>query len=305
MNTVLIIFDLLTMPYFYEYLSQTLSLTQKIIWCGFEHDNAFQFDAAQKDCYKLTRYYNNEFNVLVVQHMPNKAFQDIISDANSADRLWLFVSEQTSITSNKHTYSGYAKRYRNLRYLHYSNANALRLFQETREKNTRHVLLPYVPCSLVVFENLRTKEKKYDVAFVGHMGPYRSHIVARLASLFNLIEVRVFGDEKDRLIAESKVLVNIHFNEQYEILESLRCVPAYLAGTIVVSQSSSPQTLSDIERQFIFSDYDMLVEAVNRTLQQYDSLHKNHESFLFAFDPLKYPHCQTNFSLYELELLIP
>ncbi len=305
MNTVLIIFNLLSIPYFYEYLWRTLSQTQKIVWCGFEKDNTMQFDAAQKDCYKLAKHYNNDFNVLVVQYMPNHAFADIISDADRADRLWLFVSEQTSISANKHKYSRYAEKYENLRYVHYSNANSLRLFSEIRDKRVRHVYLPYVPCNLVDFERLRKKEKKYDVAFVGHMGPYRSHIVSRLEKLYNLIDIRTFGDDKDRQVAESKVLINIHYDDQYEVLESLRCVPAYLAGTLVVSQNSAAQTLSDIEREFIFADYEKLVDTVNKTLQQFDKLYNEQKKFLDYFDPLKYPHCQMGFSLYELELLIP
>lgn len=299
MNTVLIIFNLNYIQYFHDYLWHTLSHTQHIVWCGYNDDTIVARDEAQLECMSKIAVWHTNFSVLCV-HLPTFAMNDVIKDANENDRLWIFVSEQTSIDYKREMYESKARRYRNIRFLHYSDANIKQLFDNNQTTDSRHYLLPFVPCSLRQFAKHHTLEKIYDVAFVGYDGPYRDAIVRELRKKHKLIDIKVFGEQRDELVAQSKVLVNIHFSKQYKTLESLRCVMALLSGTVVVSESSILQTLSEVEQQIDFFAYEELVRAVDDAIENYKDRSERLKKFLGAYSTTNYVHCKEQFALSNL-----
>jgi len=48
----------------------------------------------------------------------------------------------------------------------------------------------------------------------------------------------VYSEERDVLIGKAKLLINIHFDENYRVFESIRCEPWLASGMNVVTETS-------------------------------------------------------------------
>lgn len=301
MNTLVIVFDFMLLNYYYDYLEQTLSQAQQIVWCGYDVDKPLSHDNAQQSCVKVVDKLNEGFFVLCVNRVPKFAMREVVANANLQHRLWVFVSEQPSMDFYRDMYSRYVHDYANIQFLHYSDANVRHLKTHNLTTNSTHFLLPFLPCTTEYFANLRTREKKYDIAFVGNESPYRTLIIDKLRAKYRLVNIKQFGKDRDLLVAESKVLINVHYTEYYETFESLRCVPALLSGTLVVSENSTTQTLTALEKQVRFAAYDDLVAAVEDTLTHYEETHGALRTFLFDYAPTRFAHCVEGFDLTKLQ----
>lgn len=84
---------------------------------------------------------------------------------------------------------------------------------------------------------IKNTPKAYDFAFFGALSPYRLSILNRL-SLFKINIINKWGDERDKEIAKCKILLNIHYNQEYNVYESFRCDRWAFAGLPVLSEQS-------------------------------------------------------------------
>jgi len=107
----------------------------------------------------------------------------------------------------------------------------------------------------------------YDVCFIGWLSDRRCQIAENLrqrgvfVKLINIYD-SVYGDERDKIIAKSKILLNIHYNEHFKCFEQIRCFPWLNTGKVIVSESSY-----DTDDRVIFADYDKLVDKVIEVLE--------------------------------------
>lgn len=308
MTVALVIFNLATMHYFYDYIWHTLSPSYFIIWCGFSRDadesGAVNVDE-QRRCLSYLNATREEVHVLCLQSTPQSAFRSVVDDANRRDRLWLFVSEQTTISGVTLQYRHESNRFSNLRLLHYSDANAATLLApdaENGHRRLRHYVVPFVPCQTETFARYWQTEKRYDVAFVGRPSSRRDAILQLVRRKYSVVVVKAFGGDRDAVIAQSRVLVNVHYRDDYRILESLRCVQAFMCGTLVVTERSEPQRHSLVERTFhVAEHYEDLVPTIERVLGQYSSLHARQLAFLENFPANGAIQCAANFTLLALQ----
>ena len=81
--------------------------------------------------------------------------------------------------------------------------------------------------------------------------------------------VSAWGDERDRLIAQGKVLLNIHCKKSFLIYESLRCDRWLFAGMPVVSENVPLADEIDVTPLMFLCEYDQLVETVAMVLENY------------------------------------
>ena len=80
---------------------------------------------------------------------------------------------------------------------------------------------------------------EHDVGFCGDLSPRRKKVLDELRSLgIDVRVIQLFGEERDKELAKCKILVNIHFDEEYKIFETARCEPWLKAGYTVVSENS-------------------------------------------------------------------
>jgi beta-1,4-mannosyl-glycoprotein beta-1,4-N-acetylglucosaminyltransferase len=106
----------------------------------------------------------------------------------------------------------------------------------------------------------------YDVGFCGHM--YHSPRGRRQDVLQGLRDVGVtvlnvtdYGVERDRKLALCRVILNIHFADDFRIFESARCDVWLRAGVPVVSETSM-----DDDPRCIKAPYGALVETTVKTV---------------------------------------
>jgi hypothetical protein len=87
-------------------------------------------------------------------------------------------------------------------------------------------------------------------------------------------------DERDILIGKCKILVNIHYGDDYNVYESIRCDRWIFSGKVVVSESSQDQENLDIYPLVEWAPYDKLVDKVIETLKNYDEIVKKRDEKL-------------------------
>lgn len=128
-----------------------------------------------------------------------------------------------------------------------------------------------------------TIDKTYDVAFVGSRSKKRDYILEKLQE--NDIKVVIvdsqWGDARDKTIASAKMLLNVHYDDDYNVYESLRCDRWVFAKMLTISEMSINNNALDINKLVIFENYDKLVETVIKISSDYE-VHYN--EFLTVYD---------------------
>ena len=67
----------------------------------------------------------------------------------------------------------------------------------------------------------------------------------------NVKIVTGWNDERDKIIANSKILLNVHCYTNYNIYESLRCDRWLFSGNIVVTENSYDDNNNDMKNFLI------------------------------------------------------
>jgi hypothetical protein len=85
--------------------------------------------------------------------------------------------------------------------------------------------------------------KRYDVLFYGSPGPHRDSVMKRLKDrglkVQYLTACNMFGDNLDREIAQSRIVLNLHWYIDQAVLQQTRIVPLLAKGVLVVSERSA------------------------------------------------------------------
>jgi len=104
----------------------------------------------------------------------------------------------------------------------------------------------------------------YDVCFFGWMSERRYNMMHQLQSrgLRVMYGQEHWAEHRDRIIAKSKVMVNVHYTEDFKCFEQIRCFPWMCTGKIVVSETSY-----DTDERVIFADYDKLADTVAEVIR--------------------------------------
>ena len=100
--------------------------------------------------------------------------------------------------------------------------------------------------------------KEYDVGFSGSLSTRRKRILNGLTEKgLNVLYINnKIGDQRDAELAKCRVIINIHYNIDYQVFESVRCEQWLDVGVPVVSEKSL-----DDDPRAITVPYDELVTA--------------------------------------------
>jgi len=306
MNILVIVFRVGYLHYFYDYLQGVLAPSHYIVWCGFGSDTPLHEDddGRQRECLAILARLNRSAPVLCVNEIPLTAFAALLAAAHKRDDLWLFVSEQATIASVRALNANNARRFPWLYFLHYAGANQRLFFDYAVGRRQRNILLPYQPCDVGEYAAYWNHSKRHDVAFVGTRSARRTSVIERLRQRrLDVVVIEKFGVERNALIAASRFLVNVHFSEEYRVLESLRCVLAASLGTDVLSETSVPQPLHGLENTFAFAAYDDLVELVVERVRTYNAQSASRrrlQQLLTHYSAREATHCTPGFTLRDL-----
>ena len=107
------------------------------------------------------------------------------------------------------------------------------------------------------------QSKEYDVGFAGTLNERRLYILDALEKEGVVVhKITDFGEERDKKLACCRIILNIHYSEEYQIFESNRCEPWLQCGIPVISEKSL-----DDDPRCIVSDYTSLIETTLRYLR--------------------------------------
>lgn len=141
----------------------------------------------------------------------------------------------------------------------YSKKN-IELLKNFGVTNVSYVPLGYV--SQLCRINIKEKQD-IDILFYGSINSRREHILNQLKQCgLNVVTIfGVYGSDRDKLIARSKIVLNIHFYDA-KIFEIARISYLLSNGVCVVSESgfSPEEEYFRKSNALILSDYDLIVE---------------------------------------------
>lgn len=122
----------------------------------------------------------------------------------------------------------------------------------------------YVPIGYVPqLHRIDQTNEDIDVLFYGSLNERRLHIIQSLKAHGVRTEAvfGVYGDERDRLIARSKIVINIHFYEA-KVFEVIRVSYLLANQRFVVSElGCNPVEEAPFSEGVVFTDYDDLVKT--------------------------------------------
>jgi hypothetical protein len=83
-------------------------------------------------------------------------------------------------------------------------------------------------------------EALYDVGFCGSPSPRRQAIIDQLKAAGLRVHYlqNIHGDARDQELAKCRVLINIHYGDDFKIFELARCEPWLQLGVPVISEQS-------------------------------------------------------------------
>ena len=107
--------------------------------------------------------------------------------------------------------------------------------------------------------------KEFDVCVLGTPSPARTAFVQRLTDAGIRVDYiqDAFGDERDARVGKSRILLNVHYSEEYKIYESIRCERWRLAGMPIVTEECSGL---DHEKRVGVCTLDTVVDVIRGTL---------------------------------------
>jgi hypothetical protein len=206
---------------------------------------------------------------------------NILKNKDNHRRFCLFNTEQLTVGKNKFLAHNTTTYVRNILDLGIYVIDYDR-YQSRMLNNSKQMYLPY-QCydkeNLHLSEMVKTYPKEYDVVICA-MGASerRKYVFNELKSSgINIVEVSGWKDDRDKVIARSKILLNIHYDKDYQIFEHIRCDRWLFAGQIVVSETSVSDELLDNNLLFI-ENYDDIVGKVTELIDNYDIIYKKHRN---------------------------
>lgn len=188
------------------------------------------------------------------------------------NNIWLLNTEQ--LTSKLYQPEWQAAVNQNKKVIDYSIENINYI------KNNNFYYLPYLYDDLEINKlksYIQNSNKTYDIIVVGHIPERRQKILTQLMlKNISVCLLEDWGDRRDRQIAKSKLLLNIHAYDDRVMYESHRCDRWLFSGLLILSENSVQSELLDIKNLIIFEKYENLVEKAIQILNNYDEYYNNY-----------------------------
>lgn len=194
----------------------------------------------------------------------------------------IFNSEQlAAVADPSYFLQGYLK-FRNLTVWDYSSAN-IRAMKKLGITRAVHVPLGYLP-EMTTITNLPVAQQDVDVLFYGSIGDSRRREVLdkleaselRVQKLFG-----VYGADRDRWIARSKIVLNLHYYER-GVFEVFRVSHLLANKKCVVTEAGGcdPQLEAFAEATCVYAHRDHILHAC-MTLAKLDDMRLTEERRAF------------------------
>jgi len=267
-DTIIVLHTPAVLLWFGDYFLQTIERfalgKRPVIFC----------DVNEMDQLALLTSARLYYAVLVADSGPLEAplrgqplgVQTLLRDSHSRGRLFMLWSEQLTRPKIVEQFARITRHFPGIRVVHYTSANKRRALALPAEMQQ---VVPFYPL-LEHYRQFWETPKIFDVCFIGTVSARRSAINYELANAFEKFEeIRAFGVARDRAVAACRVLVNTHFADDYQVLETIRVAPALASGVLVVSEHCVATNLTRLERHIEFAHQLDIVFETREVLAQY------------------------------------
>lgn len=142
-----------------------------------------------------------------------------------------------------------------------------------RQSNVRYLPYQIIPSETEAITTLISQTpKKYDVAFCSVNQSKRRQMIYDQLVFRGLMVIDVMGwrEHRDKEIAKAKVMVNVHYDTDYQIFEHLRCDRWIVSGLLVVTEESRSDPDNDLKDLVIIVPLDQMVNKIVDIVNNYD-----------------------------------
>lgn len=203
----------------------------------------------------------NKIDIYIfIQTIPNEILNTIDSQNSN---VYLLNTEQLSRNGEKTQIN---KNPKNIKMLDYSKANMKYYDKEYYTKFLSYQLN---------YNELYNLPKTKDICIMAGESEYRRNIINQLINKGYTIDIiSGWKKERDEKLFTYKILVNISYQEDYKIFESLRCDRCIFNKMIVISDKKEDMNLYYLKNYMIFEDYNKVADKVIEVLNNYDTYYK-------------------------------
>jgi len=220
--------------------------------------------------------FNPEFkfeksnNYIFIQNIPEHLISKV-SDKN----VYIFNTEQLSYEKNIEKLSlSMLNNNELINFIDYSYSN---LKKYSSIKHNKKFFLPYQ----INYKEIYDIKKNNDICIIGFdLLPYRQHIINLLKDKnINVDLVSGFGTERDKILFQYKIILNISAFNYFNTFESLRCDRCVYNKMIVISDFKEDIEKYYLKDHIIFEKYqdipDKVVDVINNYEYYYNKLFKD------------------------------
>lgn len=134
-----------------------------------------------------------------------------------------------------------------------------------------------------------TRTYEFDVGVINAIPPCENngHVYQRTA-LWNdmqlnkpdwkILNINGWGVERDRLISQCKIILNVHNFAFFNVFEHVRCDRLIFSDKIVISEDSINMQSLDIFNMLIFSKLENILQTTETALQRFETVQNSLES---------------------------
>ena len=131
----------------------------------------------------------------------------------------------------------------------------------------------------VNYDEIYNLPKTKDICIIlgsfGDIPTKRKYIIDLIKSKgYEIDFISGWKKERDEKLFTYKILVNISYQEDYKIFESLRCDRCIFNKMIVISDKKEDMNLYYLKNYMIFEDYNKVADKVIEVLNNYDTYYK-------------------------------
>lgn len=213
--------------------------------------------------------YDDTNNYIFIQDIPSY----LLCIFDKKQNIYFLNIEQLSSESKFNRHMLLYDNYQNINIIDYSYAN---LTYYNNFKNNKYII-PYQ----INYSEIYNTNKQKEICLIGDCLPINRQIIIHALKAKNIIVdiINGFGKQRDDELFKYKILLNISFQKDFNVFESIRCDRCVYNKMIVISDMKENNEKHHLKDYVIFEEYenipDKVVDVINNYDYYYDKLFKN------------------------------
>jgi hypothetical protein len=133
-------------------------------------------------------------------------------------------------------------------------------------------------------------KKEFDICMITNsQSNKRNNIFNEIKNRGGNIDlISLFGEERDKIVFKYKILINIHFDDDFQVYESLRCDRCIFNKMIVITEKSLDDNTILLKDKLVICNYEDIVDKALEIINNYDFYYNktfdNFDNFVDLYD---------------------